>query len=195
MLHCRTNSACWAQGSVAVSAVIVVAILIYFPNRPPNAPSVTATIQRTNFGQGVKDLFKHKNWWLLATSCNFSATVFHGPLLFLLLPTSIAKWMWSVCRWRHDWYKFCLAVHSGARLAGDYTLSLFVRAGLLVSTQLSLACVNHNPDPQACCSQFFMTRYASELRTNLAWLSVNQTRLVRMILSITTANFLPFPRC
>jgi hypothetical protein len=88
---CRTNSVCGAQGSFAVSAVIVVAILIYFPNRPPNAPSVTATIQRTDFGKGVKDLFKHKNWWLLATSCNFAATVFHGPLLFLLLPTSIAK--------------------------------------------------------------------------------------------------------
>lgn len=51
-----------------VALVTLVAMVVYFPNRPPNAPSVTATIQRTDFKQGAKDLLKHRNWWLLASA-------------------------------------------------------------------------------------------------------------------------------
>jgi MFS transporter, FLVCR family, disrupted in renal carcinoma protein 2 len=64
----QKGMAIYMWGSFAVSFVIVVAVFVYFPNRPPNAPSVTATIARTDFSQGVKDLFRHRNWWLLATS-------------------------------------------------------------------------------------------------------------------------------
>eukprot|EP01043_Picozoa_sp_COSAG02_P060800 COSAG02_NODE_8023_length_2743_cov_1.909228_5_plen_238_part_00 len=75
------------QGSFVVSAVIVVAILLYFPNRPPNAPSITATVDRTDFRQGVSDLFRHRNWWLLATACESVLPA----IVSLLLCISIAS--------------------------------------------------------------------------------------------------------
>ena len=55
-------------GSFIGSCVILLAIALYFPNRPPNAPSITATMERVEFGPGMRQLLGLKNWWLLASS-------------------------------------------------------------------------------------------------------------------------------
>ena len=67
--------AVYLWGCTIASVVILAAMLVYFPNKPPNTPSVTAGMARTGQGegmagfcQGARDLCRHKNWWLLATA-------------------------------------------------------------------------------------------------------------------------------
>ena len=46
-------AAYYMWGCTAVSIIILAAMLVYFPNRPPNAPSVTATIQACTDASGT----------------------------------------------------------------------------------------------------------------------------------------------
>ena len=49
------------------SALLLILVFIYFPARPPTPPSITASIERTSFFQGLKRLFRNKKFWILAT--------------------------------------------------------------------------------------------------------------------------------
>ncbi len=49
------------------SALLLLLVLLYFPARPPTPPSITASIVRTGFFQGLKQLFQNRKFWILAT--------------------------------------------------------------------------------------------------------------------------------
>ena len=48
--------------------VILLAIAVYFPNQPRDAPSLSATVARVDFSQGLQQLLGLRNWWILASS-------------------------------------------------------------------------------------------------------------------------------
>ncbi|XP_078661169.1 solute carrier family 49 member 4 homolog isoform X2 [Branchiostoma floridae x Branchiostoma belcheri] len=44
---------------------VFLAILIYFPSKPPTPPSLSAAMDRLDFKTGVKKLFRHGQFWLV----------------------------------------------------------------------------------------------------------------------------------
>ena len=38
-----------------------IAVLIYFPSKPPTPPSASASVKRTNFSEGLKAIIKDRN--------------------------------------------------------------------------------------------------------------------------------------
>ena len=42
-----------------VCALILIAVLIYFPSRPPSCPSISAAIGKLEFKEGIRDLFRY----------------------------------------------------------------------------------------------------------------------------------------
>ena len=38
-----------------------IAVLIYFPSKPPTPPSASASVKRTNFSEGLKAIMKDRN--------------------------------------------------------------------------------------------------------------------------------------
>lgn len=58
--------------------VIFLAILIYYPAKPPRPPSISATTKRADFKNGIKKLFKNSNFLLLATIYGASTGVYGG---------------------------------------------------------------------------------------------------------------------
>ncbi|XP_066297049.1 solute carrier family 49 member 4 homolog [Branchiostoma lanceolatum] len=44
---------------------VFLAILIYFPSKPPTPPSLSAAMNRLDFRTGVKKLFRHGQFWLV----------------------------------------------------------------------------------------------------------------------------------
>ena len=52
--------------TLAWSALIFLSILVYFPAKPPSAPSVSASLERTDYLDGLKKLMKNGRFWILA---------------------------------------------------------------------------------------------------------------------------------
>ena len=48
------------------STLLFLVILIYFPSKPPSPPSVTASIDRLDFKNGLKLMMKNKKLWILS---------------------------------------------------------------------------------------------------------------------------------
>ena len=42
----------------ACSALILAAVLFYFPSRPPTPPSISSTVEKYNFRRGIQTIFK-----------------------------------------------------------------------------------------------------------------------------------------
>ena len=53
----------WAEGVYSIACLLCV--VLYFPNKPPTAPTVSAQTQRTSFTQGLKVLAKSKAFWIV----------------------------------------------------------------------------------------------------------------------------------
>lgn len=66
----------WAQTAIAAYALL--SIIVYFPNGPKHRPSVSAGHERTSFLEGWKQLFKHKNFWLVGGSYGLVTGVYAG---------------------------------------------------------------------------------------------------------------------
>ena len=64
----------WIQ--VGMAAVLLLAVILYFPKKPPSPPSASASIPRTHFKEGMKDLFTNKNALLCAFGYGFSGGTF-----------------------------------------------------------------------------------------------------------------------
>ena len=66
----------WIQ--TAFAAVIFIATLIYFPSRPPNAPFRSANTQRESFVSGLKQLMRHRQFWLIAFAYGIMTGTYSG---------------------------------------------------------------------------------------------------------------------
>ncbi|XP_050395913.2 solute carrier family 49 member 4 isoform X2 [Patella vulgata] len=55
--------------------LVFLMMLIYFPKKPPLPPCASATIKRQDFWKGLKDLFKCKQFWYIATAYGTSLGV------------------------------------------------------------------------------------------------------------------------
>ncbi|XP_078594876.1 solute carrier family 49 member 4 homolog [Branchiostoma floridae x Branchiostoma japonicum] len=49
----------------ALSAALFLATIIYFPDRPPTPPTLTAATERLDFTSGVKQLMRNGRFWLI----------------------------------------------------------------------------------------------------------------------------------
>ena len=56
----------WIHGACA--AAVFAATLLYFPARPASAPSRSADTERVSFVAGLKQLLRHRQFWLIATA-------------------------------------------------------------------------------------------------------------------------------
>jgi len=63
-------------GEFAWSAALFLLIVIYFPAKPPRPPSITASIDRIDFIDGVKTIFTHRQLWLLGLAYGVSSGVY-----------------------------------------------------------------------------------------------------------------------
>jgi len=67
--------------SFFISVVSLLLVVLYFPIPPADiefAPSISSTVQRTGNMDGLKKLFKHKQFWLLATSYGAMTGIYSG---------------------------------------------------------------------------------------------------------------------
>ena len=44
-----------------VCVALMIAVWIYFPAKPPTPPSASASVERTNFSEGLKAIIKDRN--------------------------------------------------------------------------------------------------------------------------------------
>ena len=85
----------WIHGAWA--ALVFVATLLYFPARPDSAPSRSAGTQRVSFVTGLKQLLRHRQFWLIATAYGMITGVYSGwgsylePNLQAFLPQNKAQ--------------------------------------------------------------------------------------------------------
>ena len=59
-----------------IGVVLLLAFIIYFPNQPPTPPSASASIERTNFKEGLKTLINDKNIILCTFANSFSGVAY-----------------------------------------------------------------------------------------------------------------------
>ncbi|XP_046358742.2 solute carrier family 49 member 4 homolog isoform X1 [Haliotis rufescens] len=60
----------------AASVLLLLLVVVYFPARPPSPPSITASIERTGYLQGVKGLLTHKRFLLILMAYGTPTGVF-----------------------------------------------------------------------------------------------------------------------
>ena len=52
----------YLYNSCRLSKILLsIAVLIYFPSKPPTPPSASASVKRTNFSEGLKVIIKDRN--------------------------------------------------------------------------------------------------------------------------------------
>ncbi|XP_022100526.1 disrupted in renal carcinoma protein 2 homolog isoform X1 [Acanthaster planci] len=61
-----------------VTAVVVVATLLYFPEKPPTSPSLSATRPRDSFKDGALKMIKSAQFWITAAAYSISSGVYGG---------------------------------------------------------------------------------------------------------------------
>ncbi|XP_038058623.1 solute carrier family 49 member 4 homolog [Patiria miniata] len=59
-------------------AVVVIAALLYFPEKPPTSPSLSATKPRESFKDGALKIIKNIHFWLPAAAYSISTGVYDG---------------------------------------------------------------------------------------------------------------------
>ncbi|XP_067687606.1 solute carrier family 49 member 4 homolog [Haliotis asinina] len=60
----------------AASVLLLLLVVVYFPAKPPSPPSVTASIERTSYLDGLKGLFTHRRFLLILTAYSIPAGVY-----------------------------------------------------------------------------------------------------------------------
>ncbi|XP_046357515.2 solute carrier family 49 member 4 homolog isoform X1 [Haliotis rufescens] len=69
-------------------------MLLYFPNKPPHPPCVSASVKRESFKQGVMDLLRRRQFWVLALVfclAGGGSTAWTGVLKVNMKPTGISQ--------------------------------------------------------------------------------------------------------
>ncbi|CAH1265192.1 DIRC2 [Branchiostoma lanceolatum] len=61
-----------------LTAALFLAIIVYYPARPPSPPSLSASISRLNFTSGVKGLLTNGSFWLVCLSYGMVQGSFGG---------------------------------------------------------------------------------------------------------------------
>ena len=52
----------WYMGlDAGVSVALLIAVLVYFPAKPPTPPSASASVPRTNFSEGLRNIISNPN--------------------------------------------------------------------------------------------------------------------------------------
>merc|ERR1719235_2188171 len=72
----------WAEGVYSIACLLCV--VLYFPNKPPTAPTVSAQTQRTSFTQGLKVLAKSKAFWIVGGGYGVMTGMYTGWSAYLL---------------------------------------------------------------------------------------------------------------
>ncbi|XP_067686586.1 solute carrier family 49 member 4 homolog [Haliotis asinina] len=60
----------------AACVLLLLLVVVYFPAKPPSAPSLTASMERTSYLQGLKGLFTHKRFLLILMAYGVPTGVF-----------------------------------------------------------------------------------------------------------------------
>ncbi|XP_046553131.1 solute carrier family 49 member 4 homolog [Haliotis rubra] len=78
----------------AWSVGLFLLMLLYFPNKPPNPPCVSASFKRESFKEGLKDLLRRYQFWVLALVFGMAgggSTAWSGVLKVNMKPTGISQ--------------------------------------------------------------------------------------------------------
>ncbi|XP_046553132.1 solute carrier family 49 member 4 homolog [Haliotis rubra] len=78
----------------AWSVGLFLLMLLYFPNKPPNPPCVSASVKRESFKEGLKDLLRRYQFWVLALVFGLAgggSTAWTGVLKVNMKPTGISQ--------------------------------------------------------------------------------------------------------
>ncbi|XP_046573380.1 solute carrier family 49 member 4-like [Haliotis rubra] len=62
----------------AACVLLLLLVVVYFPAKPPSPPSLTASMERTNYLHGIKGLFKHKRFLVILVAYSVPTGVFGG---------------------------------------------------------------------------------------------------------------------
>eukprot|EP00105_Crassostrea_gigas_P039233 XP_019923381.1 PREDICTED: disrupted in renal carcinoma protein 2 homolog isoform X2 [Crassostrea gigas] len=60
----------------SISVLLFISVILHFPNKPPQPPSVTANTQRLGLVEGFKTALRQWRFWHLALCCAIPASVF-----------------------------------------------------------------------------------------------------------------------
>ncbi|XP_013389217.1 disrupted in renal carcinoma protein 2 homolog isoform X2 [Lingula anatina] len=60
------------------TALLFLAVLVYFPNSPPKPPSKSAAVERLDFKDGLRQLVRHRRLWLVGLSFSIALGVFNA---------------------------------------------------------------------------------------------------------------------
>ncbi|XP_014781014.1 solute carrier family 49 member 4 isoform X2 [Octopus bimaculoides] len=77
-----------------MSAVIFFLVVIYFPNKPPSPPTMSARMERLNFTEGITNLMKNYRFWMLAaiyTLCSGVISSWLAVIYINLKPHNISQ--------------------------------------------------------------------------------------------------------
>ncbi|XP_046332330.2 solute carrier family 49 member 4 homolog [Haliotis rufescens] len=71
----------------AACVLLLLLVVVYFPAKPPSPPSLTASIERTSYLQGLKGLFTHKRFLVILVAFSVPTGVFlvFGAVLDVVL--------------------------------------------------------------------------------------------------------------
>ncbi|XP_050388417.1 solute carrier family 49 member 4 [Patella vulgata] len=62
----RDNIIYYSYGVFAFCVLLLIAMLIYFPNKPPSPPSPSASTERLDYKSGLKQLIRNGQFWFIA---------------------------------------------------------------------------------------------------------------------------------
>ncbi|XP_076029574.1 solute carrier family 49 member 4 homolog [Oratosquilla oratoria] len=81
-------------GYVGIAAVLFLAILAYFPAKPPLPPSISSSVERFDFMKGIKEIGRNPSMWIVGFGYGFSfgiLAVWVGVLNLTLEPLGILQ--------------------------------------------------------------------------------------------------------
>lgn len=62
----------------AFATVILICTILYFPDRPPNAPSTSAEKARVSFLSGIRQLLTNRQFWIVAFAYGIMTGMYSG---------------------------------------------------------------------------------------------------------------------
>ncbi|XP_046573338.1 solute carrier family 49 member 4 homolog [Haliotis rubra] len=71
----------------AMCVLLLLLVVVYFPAKPPSPPSLTASIGRISYLQGIRGLFTHRRFWVIMTAFSIPTGVYlvFGAVLDVVL--------------------------------------------------------------------------------------------------------------
>ncbi|XP_071103143.1 solute carrier family 49 member 4 homolog [Haliotis cracherodii] len=60
----------------AACVLLLLLVVVYFPAKPPSPPSLTASMERPSYLQGLKGLFTHKRFWVIMVAYSVPTGVY-----------------------------------------------------------------------------------------------------------------------